>query len=213
MRIRGDGLPVGADDLPAKMAWTHKCLIALVAGAAAGELKEPRTGINFPEKRNGASLNRLGVRTKGPIKVYAVGEYEDGSYMLKMSYGVGAPKMVSALADALKPRCSDSKAIEDFEACLLKGLPDGASKGTEMVFSTGGGKLGVQVNRKNVGTIGSKALSAAFPNIYCDSNAVCSMYSVGADGEEGEAAGGLITPQRGAIVGAALGYGLGKLLS
>lgn len=87
---------------------------------------EPRTGINFPDKRGAASLDRLGVRTKGPIKVYAVGEYSDGTYELKMSYGVGAQKMTSALADALKPRCSDASSIEAFEACLLEGLPDGA---------------------------------------------------------------------------------------
>ena len=73
-----------------------------------------------------ALLARLGVRYKGPIKVYAVGEYADGSYMLKMSYGVGAAKTSSSLAEALKPRCSDSKSIEAFEACLLKGLPNGA---------------------------------------------------------------------------------------
>jgi hypothetical protein len=80
---------------------------------------------------------------KGPIKVYAVGEYDDGSYVLKMSYGVGAQKMTSALADALKPRCSDAMLIEEFEECLLKGLPNGAPKGTQLAFSTGGGKLGV----------------------------------------------------------------------
>ena len=34
------------------------------------------------------------------------GEYDNGDYVLKMSYGVSAAKMVSALGDALKPRCS-----------------------------------------------------------------------------------------------------------
>ena len=75
--------------------------------------------------------------------MYAVGEYDDGQYVLKMSYGVGAQKMTSALADALKPRCSDATLIEEFEECLLKGLPNGAPKGTQLAFSTGGGKLGV----------------------------------------------------------------------
>jgi hypothetical protein len=42
-----------------------------------------------------------------------------------MSYGVSAAKMVSALGDALKPRCGDAKMIEKFEECLLAGLPDG----------------------------------------------------------------------------------------
>ena len=146
-----------------------------------------------------------------PVRqVYAVGEYDDGTYMLKMSYGVGAQKMTSALADALKPRCSDSKLIAQFEECLLKGLPSGAPKGTKLVFSTGGGRLGVSVNDKAVGTIGSKVLSSAFASIYCDKNAVCTMAGVG-DGEQARA--GFLTPGRGAAIGAAVGYGLGKVLS
>ena len=99
--------------------------LALLASAHAAVMKEPRTGISFQEKRNGGSLDRLGVRTKGPIKVYAVGEYDNGDYVLKMSYGVGASKMVSALGDALKPRCSDASLIDKFEECLLNGLPNG----------------------------------------------------------------------------------------
>lgn len=174
------------------------------------QVVEPKTGQRFPEK----GLSRLGVRYKGPIKVYAVGEYDDGNYMLKMSYGVGAQKMTSALADALKPRCSDAKLIEEFEACLLKGLPNGAPKGTKMTFSTGGGKLKVAVNDKQVGVVGSKVLASAFANIYCDRNAVCTMEAVGADGEVAAGGGGgLLTPLRGAAIGAVAGYGIGKAFS
>ena len=132
-------------------------LVALIAlGTVAADVVEPKTGQRFPDK----NLNRLGVRYKGPIKVYAVGEYAGGSYMLKMSYGVGAKKMTSALVDALKPRCSDGKAIEAFEACLLNGLPNGAPKGTKLVFSTGGNALKVAVNDKSVGSVGSKKLAS-----------------------------------------------------
>ena len=179
--------------------------VALLLGAEA--ISEPKTGQSFPDK----GLNRLGVRYKGPIKVYAVGEYADGSYMLKMSYGVGAQKMTSALADALKPRCNDAKAISAFEDCLVKGLPNGAPKGTKMVFSTGGGGLKVAVNGKSVGVIGSKKLATAFKNIYCDGNAVCKMAPIGEDGDV--ASGGFLTPRKGALVGAAAGYALGKVLS
>mmetsp|Transcript_47936 Transcript_47936/g.133693 ORF Transcript_47936/g.133693 Transcript_47936/m.133693 type:complete len:199 (+) Transcript_47936:53-649(+) len=105
-------------------------LATLVASASAG-FTEARTGIAFPDKLGGKPLNRLGVRTKGPIKVYAVGEYGD-TFLLQMSYGVGAAKMSAALGDALKPRCGDSKLIADFEACLTKGLPNGAPKGTKV---------------------------------------------------------------------------------
>ena len=78
-------------------------LLALALGTEAAT--EPRTGIGFPDKYKGGVLKKLGVRTKGPIKVYCVGEYDSGTYMLKMSYGVSASKMSSAMADALKPRC------------------------------------------------------------------------------------------------------------
>lgn len=186
-------------------------LLALACLGLAAASVEPKTGISFPDKNRGSTLSRLGVRYKGPIKVYAVGEYEDGTFMLKMSYGVGAKKMTSALADALKPRCSDAKSIAEFEECLIKGLPNGAPKGTKLVFTTSGGKLGVAVNDKQVGTIGSKPLSSAFTNIYLDKNAVCSMTPAGE--LEGGAHGCLITPRRGAVAGAALGYGLGKMLS
>ena len=101
-------------------------IFCALGAVSAAVLKEPRTGIGFQEKRGGGTLGKLGVRTKGPIKVYAVGEYDNGDYVLKMSYGVSAAKMVSALGDALKPRCGDAKMIEKFEECLLAGLPDGS---------------------------------------------------------------------------------------
>ena len=186
--------------------------LLLLLGTATADVVESKTSLKFPEKRGGAALSKLGVRYKGPIKVYAVGEYSDKSYMLKMSYGVNAQKISSALGEALKPRCSDTKSIEAFENCLKKGLPNGAPKGTKMVFSTAGGKLGVSVNDKQVGTIASKAIATAFANIYSDSKAVCTMNAVGSDGEVAAGGGGLLTPMRGAVAGALLGYKLGKLL-
>lgn len=195
------------------MRRTLLLLSCVVAAGSAASLKEARTGISFPPKSGGGTLTKLGVRTKGPIKVYAVGLYESGaskSFLLKMSYGVGAQKMSSALSEALKPRCSDAKVISDFEACLLDGLPDGAPKGTELAFNTAGGKLSVAVNGKSVGAIKSKPLASAFAGIYCDKKAVCEMKPVGE--ATGEGGGKLITPKSGALVGAALGYGIGKVL-
>jgi len=186
-------------------------VVLLLISATAADRIEPKTGIAFAEKRGSATLERLGVRYKGPIKVYAVGEYDDGTYELKMSYGVSAKKISSALADALKPRCSDGSLIAEFEECLLKGLPNGAPKGTKLRFATGGGKLGVAVNDKPAGAVGSKVLSSAFANIYCDGNAVCTMNPIGENGEV--SSGSMITPVRGALAGAVLGYGLGKALS
>ena len=49
------------------------------------------------------------MRKKGPIKVYAVGMYEDvfksPGFVLKMNM-----KMTNALVDAIKPRCSGGSA-------------------------------------------------------------------------------------------------------
>jgi len=190
---------------------TVMSIVLLGLSAVLGATVEPRTGISFPEKQSGGALSRLGVRTKGPIKVYAVGEYESGAFMLKMSYGVSASKMASALSDALKPRCSDAKVIADFEECLLKGLPNGAPKGTKMVFSTSGGKLGVSINDKQVGSVGNGALCKAFSGIYTDKNAVCAMNPIG--DVESSSGGSCITPTKGALIGAGVGYALGKVLS
>jgi len=212
----------------------------LVLATAAAATVEPRTGINFSEKHKGSTLSKvrlgttnahtrlsratrltasvpatlvqLGVRYKGPIKVYAVGEYDSGTFLLKMSYGVGAQKMVSALGDALKPRIANAKLIEEFEDVLRKGLPDGAPKGTVLEFATGGSKLGLSVNSKSLGFIGSKALCSAFAGIYTDPNAVCVMSDIGDDGEAAASCSCLTPAKRGALVGAAAGFLVGKVM-
>lgn len=142
--------------------------------------------------------------------MYAVGEYDTGAFLLQMSYGVGAAKMASALADALKPRCSDTKLIKDFEECLLKGLPNGAPKGTTLMFSPSGGKLGVAINDKQVGSVGNAALCKAFRSIYTDKDAVCTMRKIG---EAASSSGSCITPTQGALLGAGVGYAVTKMLS
>ena len=136
-----------------------------------------------------------------------------------MSYGVGSQKMASALSDALKPRLGDAQLVSDFEALLVGGLPNGAPKGTELEFSTGGGKLAVRVNAKPVGAISSKPLAKAFRGIYCDARSVCDMVPV--DTEEAAAVEKQSPGRRGffglkpdhfAIVGGCIGYGIGKLV-
>mmetsp|Transcript_23157 Transcript_23157/g.68657 ORF Transcript_23157/g.68657 Transcript_23157/m.68657 type:complete len:256 (+) Transcript_23157:930-1697(+) len=107
--------------------------------------------------------------------------------------------------------CAPAKQIEEFEACLLSGLPNGAPKGTELEFATGGSKLSVSVNQKPLGAVGSKALCSAFAAIYTDRNAVCTMNAAGEGAQP--AACGLLSPARkGALVGAGVGYLAGKVL-
>lgn len=198
-----------------------------IFSSEALQKKEPRTGIAFPDPLGNKRLQKTGVRTKGPIKVYAVGQYDDSTFLLHMAYGVGAEKMTKALKEALEPRLgSDNGELQDFEQLMLKGLPKGAPKGTQMAFGTGGGKLSLQVNGKHVGTIGSKPLAKAFAGIYTDRKAVCALKAPTVEDDNGDnecvSAGGikggilskLASPKiSGAGVGAIVGYGIGSLLS
>ena len=78
----------------------------VAAGTAATTSHiEPKTGIAFLERYKRMKLNKLGVRSKGPLKVYAVGLYGQSLFVLKMKMSVTAEKISGALADALKPRC------------------------------------------------------------------------------------------------------------
>jgi len=57
-----------------------------------------------------------------------VGLYEAGpaqTFRLQMAMGVGAAKMSGALADALKPRCSDAKDIAAFEVQIKEAFERG----------------------------------------------------------------------------------------
>ena len=133
-----------------------------------------------------------------------------------MTFSIGAEKMSSALVEALKSRCQDKQAIADFEQTLIKGLPNGVPKGTKLEFKTGGGKLGLSVNDKAIGSIKSKSLASGFFGVYTDSKAVCKLDLPSSDGSGSHVVKinlkEIVTPQRGATYGALIGYGLGKLL-
>ena len=149
--------------------------VLLAAGALA--VKERATGFDFPKNNKLGALRGLGVRTKGPIKVYAVGRYDKG-FLLKMKMGVGAEKMSNALVDAVKPRCSDNAAVDQFKELMVSGLPDGCKKGMELGFDTSGGKLGLTVNGRGRGSVSSRKLCGAFEGVYTDSKAVCKLNAV-----------------------------------
>lgn len=163
-------------------------LFLVYTSVTAADVTEKRTGISFPDQlpsRKRESLASIGVRTKGPFKVYAVGQYGKGYFLLKMNMDVNAQKMSSALVDALSTRCQacGESDIKDFESLLLEGLPNGAKKGTQLLFGTVGRKLTVTINDKSIGNINSKELAAAFANIYTDKNAVCQLKSVDSEAE------------------------------
>jgi hypothetical protein len=152
------------------------CLLGLLAGDVFA-IPEPKTGIDFPPKYQGASLSKVGCRTKGPVKVYACGQYDE-TFLLKMNMKVGAEKMASALSDALKPRCRDAACIEEFKTIMTKGLPKGCTKGMSLAFVTKGGKVAILANDKSIGSVSSKPLAKAFQGIYTDKKAVCKMTPV-----------------------------------
>lgn len=152
------------------------CLLLALVGNV-GALKEPKTGMEFPAKYQGAKLSHWGVRTKGPIKVYSVGQYGE-TFLLKMNMKVGAEKMASAMTDALKPRCKDAERIDEFKNIMTSGLPKGCSKGMSLSFATKGGKIAMSVNNKSIGTVSSKPLAKAFQGIYTDRKAVCKLSPV-----------------------------------
>jgi hypothetical protein len=152
-------------------------LLLLLVAASVHAVKERATGFEFPRKNKLGALRGLGVRTKGPIKVYAVGRYDKG-FLLKMKMGVGAEKMSNALVDAVKPRCSDNAAVDQFKELMVSGLPDGCKKGMELGFDTSGGKLGLTVNGRGRGSVSSRKLCGAFEGVYTDSKAVCKLNAV-----------------------------------
>lgn len=113
-------------------------IAALLFLAVANARTDKATGISFPDARGGLSLFGVGVRRKGPIKIYSVAMYgtsalqeklakyqksdkktlsvlqkgvkEEGqaSFSLNMNFKVGAEKMASAIADSVAPRHSGS---------------------------------------------------------------------------------------------------------
>jgi uncharacterized protein len=169
------------------------------------EVVEPKTGIVFPDRYKRNKLHKLGVRSKGPLKVYAVGLYGNGMFVLKMKMSVSAEKISGALADALKPRCLQQRKADEakhssrssdqghesfcqervnsFKNLILKGLPGkrgGATTGTTLAFDTSGGKISLFINDKSIGSISSTQLARAFAAIYTDKNAVCVLHPIGA---------------------------------
>ena len=64
-------------------------LLLLVVGCVSSETIEPRTGIAFEDKIKRTALTKLGLRSKGPIKVYAVGQYGKNIFVLKSPFIVG----------------------------------------------------------------------------------------------------------------------------
>lgn len=129
--------------------------IRLLRGGG-GSLVDLATKIEFDESLGDLSLMGVGVRKKGPIRVYSVGVYseaevkgsissmpksdKDGAltklrqtsekrqmtFVLKMAFKVSAEKMAAAIAESVDPRTSDKGAVESLKKLILDGV---AAKG------------------------------------------------------------------------------------
>lgn len=126
---------IAFDDLRSSMKLLITVLLYTLATTGADVL-ERATKISFPSEVNGDPLLGVGVRRKGPIKVYAVGAYSSSiaerlsgeglarkaiktllsgglrddakttSFLLKMNLKVGGEKIASAICDSVGSRCA-----------------------------------------------------------------------------------------------------------
>lgn len=169
-------------------------------------MTDKATGIAFAPKNGSLQIMGVGVRKKGPIKVYSVGMYGEESlklklasipktekakaletlqrgakdsgskttFLLQMSFKVGAEKMANAIAESVAPRhTGSSQDIDDMKKLILDGVPNGAAvKGTTFEFSCDSDGVAVAVNGKTQGSVASPGLARAFCDVYLDSNCV-----------------------------------------
>jgi Chalcone isomerase-like len=200
-------------DLPSQisLAVIMKSLIFSIIGLfflsiPASAMTDKATGISFPPKKNGLEIFGVGVRKKGPIKIYSVACYgssslkeslsslsrskeekealstlrdgiksDDASFLLEMSFKVGAAKMASAIAESVAPRHNgNANDVDRLRDLIFNGVPEkGATKGTTFQFDCKHASgVDVTVNGKNLGSVPSPELAAAFCDVYCDNDCV-----------------------------------------
>lgn len=127
---------------------------SLLRGGGAALVTDPATKISFQDTldNNKLTLLGVGVRKKGPIKVYSVGVYvtpavketllrntkeavlstlrdsvgsssSSMTFVLKMNFKVSAEKMASAIAESVLPRTTNQKSnVETLKKLLLDGI-------------------------------------------------------------------------------------------
>eukprot|EP00546_Thalassionema_frauenfeldii_P009983 CAMPEP_0178923438 /NCGR_PEP_ID=MMETSP0786-20121207/16719_1 /TAXON_ID=186022 /ORGANISM="Thalassionema frauenfeldii, Strain CCMP 1798" /LENGTH=181 /DNA_ID=CAMNT_0020597933 /DNA_START=135 /DNA_END=680 /DNA_ORIENTATION=- len=165
-------------------------------------MTDPATGIQFSSRIEDREIAGVGVRKKGPIKIYAVGMYvpdavkeavsdmsksskdamnalrenaksSNATFLLKMNFKVGAEKMASAIAESVAPRHSGSETeISDFKSMIANGISGAAKKGTTFQFDCSEDGLKVTVDGKDQGVVPSAGLAQAFCDVYLDDKAV-----------------------------------------
>nr|QAU36233.1 chloroplast fatty acid transporter [Skeletonema marinoi] len=171
-----------------------------------GALVDPATKIEFDDKLGNLSLLGVGVRKKGPIKVYSVGVYTNDdvagtiaalpksnkegalttlresikstsktsttTFLLKMSFKVGAEKMAAAIAESVDPRTSDKGAVETLKQLILDGVAakGAATPGTTLQFDCSDEGVKVSVDGTEIGF--APGLCQAFSDVFLDKDGV-----------------------------------------
>eukprot|EP00985_Skeletonema_marinoi_P031295 scaffold37542_cov146-Skeletonema_marinoi.AAC.2 len=171
-----------------------------------GALVDPATKIEFDDKLGNLSLLGVGVRKKGPIKVYSVGVYTNDdvagtiaalpksnkegvlttlresikstsktsttTFLLKMSFKVGAEKMAAAIAESVDPRTSDKGAVETLKQLILDGVAakGAATPGTTLQFDCSDEGVKVSVDGTEIGS--APGLCQAFSDVFLDKDGV-----------------------------------------
>lgn len=174
--------------------------------ATSSAMKDPATGISFPAKKNGLEIFGVGVRRKGPIKVYSVAAYgteaaketltgisrsqnekqalaalqsgakDKATFLLEMSFKIGAEKMANAIAESVAPRHKgSSKDVDELKDIIFKGVEakGAATKGTTFQFDCNAKSgVSVSVDGKEQGSVSSPGLASAFCDVYLDDKCV-----------------------------------------
>jgi Ca2+-transporting ATPase len=171
-----------------------------------GALVDPTTKIEFDDKLGDLSLLGVGVRKKGPIKVYSVGVYANAdvvgaiaslpksnkegalsslresiktaskksttTFLLKMSFKVGAEKMAAAIAESVDPRTSDKGAVEMLKQLILDGVAakSAATPGTTLQFDCSDEGVTLSVDGTKIGS--APRLCQAFCDVFLDEDGV-----------------------------------------
>ena len=192
--------------LPASAAVTMSlvriaALLVILAATVQG-MTDKATGIAFKPKLGELEVFGVGVRKKGPIKVYSVGMYgssdakeslsaisasdkkkalsalqsaSPASFLLQMNMGVSAEKMASAIADSVAPRYSgDATDVDALKALIFEGVSKKgkATKGTQFCFECSSNGVKVSVDGSAQGTVSSPGLAKSFCGVYLDDKAV-----------------------------------------
>ena len=148
-------------------------IITIGLFTATEAAKEPKTGTYFRDRFKGRQLMKLGLRSKGLLHYYAVGQYGQRTFLLEITSDVSTKEITKGLRKELQSRCQDIETVLEFEELILAGLPsNGVPKGTTIFFSCLSRRLSVEINGKSIGSIRSDSLAKAFQGIYTDTNKV-----------------------------------------